>query len=107
MAKLPWLIRPMLASLRHEFPPDEEANGWELKWDGLRAVAYVEDGKVRLASRNDKGMAPGYPELGILAERADALVILDGEIVAVRHGRPDFGLLQSRMHVLHPEEKLL
>jgi bifunctional non-homologous end joining protein LigD len=41
MAKLPRLIRPMLASLRHEFPPDEEAYGWELKWDGLRAVAYV------------------------------------------------------------------
>jgi bifunctional non-homologous end joining protein LigD len=37
--KLPRLIRPMLASLRHEFPPDEESYGWELKWDGLRAVA--------------------------------------------------------------------
>ena len=107
MAKLPRLIRPMLASLRHEFPPDEESYGWELKWDGLRAVAYVEDGTVRLVSRNDKDMATSYPELGILAERADAPVILDGEIVALRHGRPDFGLLQSRMHVLHPEDKLL
>ena len=107
MAKLPRLIRPMLASLRHEFPPDEEAYGWELKWDGLRAVAYVEDGTVRLVSRNDKDMATSYPELGILAERADAPVILDGEIVALRHGRPDFGLLQSRMHVLHPEDTLL
>jgi bifunctional non-homologous end joining protein LigD len=48
MTDLPRLIKPMLASLRHEFPADEEAYGWELKWDGLRAVAYVENGKVRL-----------------------------------------------------------
>jgi ATP-dependent DNA ligase len=34
-------------------------------------------------------------------------VILDGEIVALRHGRPDFGLLQSRMHVVAPDDKLL
>jgi bifunctional non-homologous end joining protein LigD len=100
MTDLPRLIKPMLASLRHEFPADEESYGWELKWDGLRAVAYVENGKVRLISRNDKDMAASYPELGVLAERAGAPVILDGEIVALHHGRPDFGLLQSRMHVL-------
>ena len=104
---LPRLIEPMLVNLRHEFPADEEAYGWELKWDGLRAVAYVEDGKVRLVSRNDKDMAASYPDC-VLAEWAwCAPVILDGEIVALRHGRPDFGLLQSRMHVLHPKDKLL
>ena len=57
MTDLPRLIRPMLASLRHEIPPDEDSYGWELKWDGLRAIAYVSDGKVRLVSRNDKEMA--------------------------------------------------
>src|SRR5205814_764937 len=57
MTDLPRLIMPMLASLRHEFPADEESYGWELKWDELRAVAYVENGKVRLISRNDKDMA--------------------------------------------------
>src|SRR2546421_8453136 len=107
MAKLPRLIKPMLASLRHEFPPDEESYGWELKWDGLRAIAYVEDGKVRLVSRNDKDMAASYPELGVLAKRAGAPAILDGEIVVLHDGRPDFGLLQSRMHVLRPEDRLL
>ena len=101
------LIKPMLASLRHELPADEESYGWELKWDGLRAIAYVSGEEVRLVSRNDKDMAPSYPELGVLAGRVKAPVILDGEIVALRHGRPDFGLLQSRMHVLHPEDKLL
>ena len=107
MADLPHLIRPMLASLRHELPSDEERYGWELKWDGLRAIAYVSGGTVRLVSRNDKDMAASYPELGVLADRVRTPVILDGEIVALRHGRPDFGLLQSRMHVLQPDDKLL
>jgi len=107
MAGLPHLIRPMLAALRHELPADEERYGWELKWDGLRAIAYVSDGKVRLVSRNDKEMAESYPELAVLADRVAAPVILDGEIVALHGGRPDFGRLQSRMHVLQPDEKLL
>jgi bifunctional non-homologous end joining protein LigD len=105
--ELPHLIRPMLASLRHELPADEERYGWELKWDGLRAIAYVSEGKVRLVSRNDKDMAASYPELDVLADRVRTPVILDGEIVALRHGRPDFGLLQSRMHVQQPDDKLL
>ena len=99
MAGLPRLIRPMLVSLRHELPADEESYGWELKWDGLRAIAYVSGDTIRLVSGNDKDMAASYPELGVLARRVSAPVILDGEIVALRGGRPDFGLLQSRMHV--------
>ena len=47
----------MLASLRHELPEGENRYGWELKWDELRAIAYVSEGKVRLVSRNDKDMA--------------------------------------------------
>jgi bifunctional non-homologous end joining protein LigD len=107
MAGLPHLIRPMLASLRHGLPEDEESYGWELKWDGLRAIAYVSDGTVRLVSRNDKEMAASYPELAVLADRVGTPVILDGEIVALRRGRPDFGLLQSRMHVQQPDDKLI
>jgi bifunctional non-homologous end joining protein LigD len=101
------LIKPMLVSLRHELPADEESYGWELKWDGLRAIAYVSGDTARLVSRNDKDMAPSYPELGVLAERVKAPVILDGEIVALRDGRPNFGLLQSRMHVQQPDDALL
>ena len=57
MTDLPRLIEPMLASLRHEFPADEESYGWELKWDGLRAVAYVErrHGPAGLAQRQGHG----------------------------------------------------
>jgi bifunctional non-homologous end joining protein LigD len=107
MTSLPRLIRPMLVSLRRELPADKESYGWELKWDGLRAIAYVSGEEVRLVSRNDKDMAPSYPELGVLAERVSTPVILDGEIVTLRDGRPDFGLLQSRMHVQQPDDKLL
>ena len=107
MTDMPRLIEPMLASLRHEFPADEEDYGWELKWDGLRAVAYVSGGTVRLVSRNEKEMAGSYPELAALARCVGAPVILDGEIVAVHDERPDFGLLQSRMHVLRPDDTLV
>lgn len=107
MADMPRLVKPMLASLRHEFPADEEDYGWELKWDGLRAVAYVSGGTVRLVSRNEKEMAGSYPELAVLAGRVGTPVILDGEIVALHDERPDFGLLQSRMHVLRPDDTLV
>ncbi|HMH38003.1 MAG TPA: non-homologous end-joining DNA ligase [Streptosporangiaceae bacterium] len=107
MADMPRLVKPMLASLRHEFPADEESYGWELKWDGLRAVAYVSGGAVRLVSRNEKEMAGSYPELAALARCVGAPVILDGEIVALHDERPDFGLLQSRMHVLRPDDTLV
>jgi bifunctional non-homologous end joining protein LigD len=93
----PRLVRPMMATLRRGLPADEDRYGWEFKWDGIRAIAYVSGAAVRLVSRNDREMAGSYPELAVLAERVTTLVILDGEIVALRAGRPDFGLLQSRM----------
>jgi bifunctional non-homologous end joining protein LigD len=47
-------------------------------------------------------MTGSYPELAVLAGRVGTPVIVDGEIIAIGQGRPDFGLLQSRMHVRHP-----
>jgi bifunctional non-homologous end joining protein LigD len=100
------LIRPMLATLRHEIPEDQDRYGWELKWDGVRAIAYVGDG-LRLMSRNDKDMTASYPELEVLRRLAGRPMVLDGEIVAFRDGRPDFGRLQARMHVRRPGARLL
>ena len=105
MAVLPRLIRPMLAALRPSLPADQDRYGWEFKWDGVRAIAHVSGGEVRLVSRNDKDMAASYPELAVLAGRVGAPVILDAEIVALRAGRPDFGALQSRMHVRRPRPR--
>ena len=94
------LIRPMLATAA---PIPVTDGGWatEMKWDGVRAIAYVESGKLRLLSRNDRDITVSYPELGGLPAVLGATnAVLDGEIVAMdARGRPDFGLLQSRMHI--------
>ena len=96
----------MLATLRRSLPADQDRYGWEFKWDGVRAIAYVSGSEVRLVAP-DKDMAASYRELAVLAGRVGAPVILDGEIVALRAGRPDFGALQSRMHVRRPPSRLI
>jgi bifunctional non-homologous end joining protein LigD len=106
MGDLP-LVRPMKATLSPRLPTDDDLWGYEFKWDGVRAVTYVWDGRIRALSRNDRDITGSYPELAELAKLAGRPVVLDGEIVALRDGRPDFGLLQSRMHVLRPTEHLL
>ena len=103
---MPRLITPMMASLRRGLPHDDDRYGWEFKWDGVRVVAYVTGGQVRLLSRTGRDMTGSFPELAVLGQRAGAPVIVDGEIIAVGQGRPDFGLLQSRMHVRDPPASL-
>jgi bifunctional non-homologous end joining protein LigD len=56
MAGLPGLVRPMLATLRRRLPADQDRYGWEFKWDGVRAIAYVAGRQVRLLSRNGTDM---------------------------------------------------
>jgi bifunctional non-homologous end joining protein LigD len=107
MGGIPRLIKPMLASLAPGLPRDEGRYGWEFKWDGVRAIAYVSSGRLRLLSRNGHDMTPSYPELDVLAGQVSVPVILDGEIIAIRGGRPDFGLLQSRLHVRRPPSALI
>lgn len=86
-------------------PSDESEWAFEIKWDGVRALCYVEDGVLHLESRNLLDITPRYPELGGIV---DALgpgreAILDGEVVTFdAEGRPSFGLLQSRMHLADP-----
>lgn len=108
MGELPQLIRPMMAVLQREPPRDDARWAFELKWDGVRATAYVAGESVRLMSRNDRDVTASYPELGVLATMLDRPAVLDGEIVALDdRGRPSFGRLQRRMHVHRPGERLL
>jgi bifunctional non-homologous end joining protein LigD len=104
---MPRLITPMMATLRHGLPHDDDQYGWEFKWDGVRVVAYVSGGQIRLLSRTGRDMTGSFPELAVLVQRVVAPVIVDGEIIAVGEGRPDFGLLQSRMHVRDPPASLV
>jgi bifunctional non-homologous end joining protein LigD len=87
----------MLATAGAELP---HAAGWayEFKWDGVRALVDITDGRISIRSRRGNDVTIAYPELASLgAGIEDALV--DGEIVAFSAGRPSFGVLQTRMHV--------
>ncbi len=90
---------PMLATLGTEGElGDAEQWAFEMKWDGIRAVAQVSHGQVRLTSRNGVDVTSRYPELAMLADAVEGDAVIDGEIVALtRAGRPDFALLQKRM----------
>jgi len=96
----PERIAPMLAR-SGALPRDDSGWAYEPKWDGLRAVAYVDGGRIRFLSRNDKDVTVSFPELRPLGEAlASHPGIFDGEIVALDGtGRPSFSLLQQRMHV--------
>lgn len=79
--------------------------GFEMKWDGIRAIATVVAGRVRLTSRSGRVVTAEYPELAELAALVDGDVRLDGEIVAFDPGgRPSFGRLQERMNLTSAAE---
>ena len=95
--EMPCVIHPMLATLTdHPFSSDEWL--YEIKFDGYRAIAYIDDGKVRLVSRNQNEMTSLYPELQVLPKQVQGRqVVLDGEVVALdEQGRPSFSLMQQR-----------
>jgi bifunctional non-homologous end joining protein LigD len=88
--------------------PTTPSWGYEFKWDGVRAIAYIGDGRVRIFTRNDRDVSESYPELQALAETAKHRIILDAEIVTIGpDGATSFGLLQQRMHVRQPGAALL
>jgi bifunctional non-homologous end joining protein LigD len=97
---MPSGLRPMLATLS-QMPRDEANWGFEVKWDGVRALAYVSGGRVQLEARKGADVSARYPELRELGRRMGTLqAVLDGEVVALdSSGRPSFERLQRRMHV--------
>ncbi|MFH5823869.1 ATP-dependent DNA ligase [Georgenia sp. AZ-5] len=96
------LPTPMLATLGslHQLS-DEHDWALEMKWDGVRAIVGIDDGEVRLMSRNGNDVTRLYPELAGVAGAVPAgRAVLDGEIVALdARGRPSFGLLQKRFNL--------
>jgi bifunctional non-homologous end joining protein LigD len=97
--RLPELVEPMLAS-PGTLPDDDENWAYEFKWDGVRALARVEGGRLQLYSRKGNEITVTYPELRLLGEELGATQVwLDGEIVSMVDGRPSFPALQHRMHV--------
>lgn len=95
---MPDVIEPMKARLA-EAPSKSEHWATEIKWDGVRAIAFFEGGRMRLQGRNLNDITDLFPEIAPLAEvpGADG-TILDGELVAFdEHGVPDFQRIQKRL----------
>ncbi len=98
--EMPEFIQPMLARLS-TLPADESEWAFEVKWDGVRAIAYSQPGRIGFITRNGNDVTVAYPELRALNRPLGSReAILDGEIVAFdEQGRPSFQALQSRMHL--------
>jgi len=89
--------RPMLAKAAEV---SFSSKDWifEVKWDGIRAISYVND-KLTIRSRNDKELKDNFPELEeltILVRNA----VLDGEIVVMKEGKADFQTLLERSRLM-------
>jgi bifunctional non-homologous end joining protein LigD len=105
---MPSRVEPMLATLADR--PFSDPNWlFEIKWDGVRALARIENGALTLRSRTGVDIAKRYPELASLPDALAARqTILDGEIVALdAQGHSSFERLQERMHVRAPSESLV
>jgi bifunctional non-homologous end joining protein LigD len=93
-------VQPMLAAAGGASDLDDEHDwAFEMKWDGYRAVVYIDHGTVRLFSRNGNDLTDTFPELAqpLLDAVGAESAVLDGEVVAIdKKGRPSFHLLQSR-----------
>ncbi|MGH9719821.1 MAG: DNA ligase D [Bryobacteraceae bacterium] len=99
----PESITPMKAEIGSTLP---RGDGWlyEIKWDGVRAICFVDAGKLRMASRNGNPCDRQYPELSILPRCLKASrAVLDGEIVVLDDkGIPSFSLIQPRIMASDP-----
>jgi bifunctional non-homologous end joining protein LigD len=90
---------PMLAKLA-PLPATDDGWGSEIKWDGVRAIAYCRPGRLSLETRNLNDVTAQYPEVRRLSRQLGARdAVLDGELVAFdEEGRPSFERLQQRIH---------
>jgi bifunctional non-homologous end joining protein LigD len=98
--QMPDFVEPMSATLS-TLPAEESDWAFEVKWDGVRAIAHSQPGRIRLLSRNGNDVTAAYPELRALGRALGShAAILDGEIIAFDDsGRPSFEALQQRMHL--------
>lgn len=103
MSALPPTIKPMLATLAAQ-PFDSTEHIFEVKWDGVRVLAFIEAGQLRLQGRNLGSITYQYPELHHLLDQVQGDgIVLDGEIISLDGmGHPDFERLQQRLKLHEP-----
>jgi bifunctional non-homologous end joining protein LigD len=99
-APMPKSVSPMLATLATR-PPSGNSWLYEVKWDGVRALCFVDEGQLCILSRTQKRCDQQYPELSVLPRQIKASqAILDGEIAVLDdQGRSSFSLIQPRISV--------
>lgn len=102
-ADMPMSVEPMLATLV-EAPPASPDWLYEVKWDGIRGICFIENGELRIQSRRGNRCERQYPELSVLPHYVNASnAVLDGEIAVLdENGRPSFSLIQPRIAVADP-----
>jgi bifunctional non-homologous end joining protein LigD len=103
--EFPDVIEPMLATTQDPKTfGDEDGWAFEMKWDGVRTVAYLAGGQVRLLSRKGRDDSAAYFDVvDDLAAIGARTAVLDGEVVVTDEaGRPNFGLLQHRINLTRP-----
>jgi bifunctional non-homologous end joining protein LigD len=107
-APMPEHVVPALATLA-EKPFSNPEWVFEIKWDGVRTLARVQDHQVKLWSRSQREITREYPEMAVLPNYVNGHdVWLDGEIVALdKDGRSDFQQLQQRFSVQSPSAELM
>lgn len=101
-------IKPMKAA-SGEMPTSSDGWGYELKWDGMRVLAFIDADGVRLQSANLLDATASFPELQPLGDGFGGVtpLVLDGEVVAIGDaGTPSFSKLQHRMHVRDEREAI-
>jgi bifunctional non-homologous end joining protein LigD len=108
MPRMPKGVPPTLAELRDK-PFSHPDWVFEIKWDGVRAIAQIQDGTTTLWARSGRDVTREYPEFNDLAKHFRVKnVIADGEIATLdEEGRSDFQKLQNRLGVQDPSAKLL
>jgi bifunctional non-homologous end joining protein LigD len=102
--KMPSRLEPMLAKPGDVPESDSDEWAYEIKWDGIRALGYADQGRWCMLSRRLEDVSARYPELEPIAEALGRhSAIVDGEVVALDvDGRPRFQLIQSRMGLTSP-----
>jgi len=81
---------------------DSEDYIYELKLDGIRCLAYLWDNGVELRNKRNKRLNPIYPELRDIYRQSKSKCILDGELMVLNGGRPDFFEIQRRSLMSNP-----
>jgi bifunctional non-homologous end joining protein LigD len=102
-APMPGNIIPMKSELA-EKPPKGADWVFEIKWDGVRALCFIDDKRLRIISRTGHSCERQYPELGVIGHQVAATqAVLDGEIAVLdKNGVSSFALIQPRIAVADP-----